>query len=60
LSGLGACFRNRQWYLTPLSLPGGYTGYFATDLPGQEYSVKNQAMTILLPTLGIDSGVTNN
>lgn len=54
LSGLAAAFRNRQWHLVPLSLPDDYTGYFATELPGQEYSVKNQAMTILLPTLGIE------
>src|SRR5690606_20882343 len=49
LTGVAAGFRGRQWYLTPLSLPDGYAGYFATDLPGQEYSVKNHSMATLVP-----------
>ena len=54
LTRLTANFRNRRWYLTPLPLPNGYAGYFATDLPGQEYSVKNLNMATLLPTPAMD------
>lgn len=46
-----AGFRNRQWHLTPLSLPDGYAGCIATDLAGREYSVNSLDITSLVSSL---------
>lgn len=46
-------FRNRQWHLTPLSLPGGYAGHIATDLAGRKYSVNNLDITSLVSSLSV-------
>lgn len=56
LTGPTADFLNRQWHLTPLSLPDGYAGCFATDLAGREYSVNNLDITSLVSSLGIRDG----
>lgn len=49
ITRIAAGFRHRRWYLTQLVLPAGYSGYVATDLDGQEYSVKIQSVASLLP-----------